>query len=160
MKPETLTIREIFGGLKVSQLWAIGGAIVAIISSAYALGYKTATIIDSDRIGRLGLERDRLEAGLTAQQSDLEELETKDLFLSLYLRYQLTKEAAYYASAATNDDLQKYKLAREAFDAFLQEKVGQEKLTLRKGQGRQATMVFADGTVWTIPKEMHMALAD
>ncbi len=159
MKPETLTIREILGGLKVGQLWAIGGAIVAVIAGSYALGYETATIVDSDRIGRLSLERDRLAGELTAQESDLEDFATKDLFLSLFLRYQLAKETTF-AESRTDEDLLAYDAARVAFDNFLQENVGAEKLTLRKGQGRQATMVFADGTVWTIPKELHMALAN
>lgn len=159
MKQEKVSLRELLGSLKVGQLWGIGVAIVGIISATYGLGYKTATIVHSERINRLSLQRDQFEAQLSVQEAGLKDLSTKDLFLSLYLRYQLAKESTI-ASDATDNEFQAYDLARKAFDTYLQENVGRERMTLRKGEGRQATMVFADGTFWRIPKELHMTLAD
>jgi hypothetical protein len=53
-----------------------------------------------------------------------------------------------------------YLSARKAFDEYLGERIGKEKLKLRKGHKRLAVVQFNDNTKWEIPRELHVTLRE
>jgi len=127
---ENITVKELLSNLKVTQLWAVITIVFGLLAGSFTLGYKISQTLSNVH-------------GVKSA-----ELQKKDTFLSLYLRYELAKNNI-------EDDYSSYRKAREAFDEFIKRDVEAEKLILRKGEGRLATIQFSDGTVWRIPKELH-----
>ena len=151
MADDKLTLKQLLQNLSVAEFWSLLGVIVALLGGAFTLGYK---INDFSSVKKI----EDCERELKVAQADVPETRRANTFLALYLRYQLAKEATA-SSSKTSEDEKDLKVAKDGFDAWLMEQVGKEKLILHKGQKRLATIQFADGTIWTIPRELHMVEA-
>lgn len=157
MDPENLTLKQLLSNLKVGQLWALITLVTGLIAGAFTLGYKANALVTDPKLAEK-------EAQLTAARMALEEASdnlkkagseskdagTKERFLALYLRYLI--------AVRNNDDEAEQSETRKAFDDFIREHVDAEKLKLHKGGSRLATITFADGTSWEIPRELHVTM--
>lgn len=102
-----------------------------------------------------------LEVASRQRLADLEMLRAKDRFLSLYLRWALM-HLPPFDHAHTDADRD---AARERLDALMGEMIAAAERTdsivaVGKGQGRQTTLRFPDGSVWTVPPAFAAATAD
>jgi hypothetical protein len=163
MEIEKLSLNELFSRCKISQLWAVIVVIAGLITGAFGLGYKIHASINEAKINSIQLEITKLNGDIQSKKKKLSKtasenkfLHDKDLFLSLYLRYQLTKEK-WNNDYDAKEDYQEYMTTRKVFDKYIIERVGREKLRISKGGGRLATIKFDDGAVWTVPRELHAA---
>lgn len=161
MEIEKLSLSELISRCKVGQLWTVVVVIASLIAGAFGLGYKMHASINEAKINAIQLEITILKGNLQSKEKELSNLVSennllydKDRFLSLYLRYQLAKEK-WNNDYDAKEEFQEYMTAREAFDEYIIERVGGEKLRLGKGGGRLATVKFVDGTIWTLPRELH-----
>ncbi len=163
MEIEKLSISELISRCKVGQFWAVVVVIAGLIIGSFGIGYKMCASVNEAKINAIQLEIAKLTGDLQSKNKDLSKLTSendllydKDWFLSLYLRYQLAKEKWNHDHEA-REEFSEYNTAREAFDEYIIERVGREKLRLAKGGGRLATVKFGDGTIWTLPRELHAA---
>ncbi len=131
-----MTVSDLVRRLKVGQLWGTLAIMAGLISAAFALGYKTSSVV-----GQIELDRLRQSA------EELEKYRRKDRFLSLFLRYEQDDR-----NAATRDALDDHvtKFISES------EKSG-EFVKFGKGQALQTTVIFWDGSSWTIPPDFRAA---
>lgn len=103
----------------------------------------------------------RLEVVSQDRLADHEMLRTKDRFLSLYLRWALANLPPF-AFEITDED--RY-AAQQKLDAFMLEAIdaadkSESMVAVGKGQGRQTTITFPDGSQWSVPPAFSAATAD
>lgn len=163
MEIEKLSISELISRCKVGQLWATVVVIAGLIAGSFGIGYKVCASVNEAKINALQFKIEKLEGDLQSKDEELSKMTSnnklfydKDRFLSLYLRYQLAKEK-WNDDDEAREEFSEYNTAREAFDSYVIERVGREKLRLAKGGGKLATVAFGDGTIWTLPRELHAA---
>jgi hypothetical protein len=152
-KPEEFTIKELVSNLKVRQLWAVIGTLIALLVGSFEIGYKINQSSNEQRLGQLEELTKKIKL-----------LNDKERFLSLYLRFELAKEkindkdlnkidwSDYDKERKAFDE---YWKALKAFDDYINEHVDKEKLIIHKGEHNLASIEFSDGTSWTIPEELH-----
>jgi hypothetical protein len=187
MEVEKLSVRELIARLKVAQFWGLLVVVVALIVGAFGFGYKASMYLAELRMRIIELQQSSQTTELEKAKSELVELNEKDKFLSLFLRYEIAKgnwfsdpiaksetahmrpgperfeeirtEKERYGMDAEEQWVE-YISARKAFDEYLDERIGKEKLKLRKGQRRLAIVHFKDDTRWDIPRELHVTLRE
>ena len=93
------------------------------------------------------------EAVIVQSEKELEYLHKKEMFLSLYLRYEQTK--TFEDKAEARDALDKYinNFIKEADKAESVVKIG-------KGSGKQTIISFPDGSMWMVPPDFRSATLD
>jgi hypothetical protein len=185
MELEKLSIRELIARLTVGQFWALLLVIVTLIVGAFGFGYKASTYIAELRESIVELRLNSQKNELEEAKAELVELNEKDKFLSLFLRYEIAKGNWYLDPRARHEiahlrpdptrfeeikrDKEIYGMnaeeqwaeyinARKAFDEYLDELMGRDRLKIRKGQKRLAKVIFKDETKWDIPRELHVTL--
>ncbi len=163
MEMEKLSVSELISRCKVNQLWAVLVVVAGLITGALGLGYKMCSSVNEAKINVIQLETAKLAGDLQSKDkaisklaSDNDLLYDKDRFLSLYLRYQLAKEK-WNIDRKADDIYNEYYSSREAFDEYIINRIGREKLRITKSGGRLATVKFGDGAIWTLPRELHAA---
>lgn len=161
METEKLTISDIITRCDVIQLWAFIVVITGLVSGAFGAGYKVYSYVQQAKISQMELEKKQIQSQLDGKIEILSKataesklLHDKDRFLSLFLRFALAKEK-WLENQDDDKAYDDYYTSMTAFDEYLIERVGKEKLRLNKGGGRLATVQFFDGTIWVIPKELH-----
>ena len=92
------------------------------------------------------------------QGQRFEMLATKDMFLSLYLRYALANLEPFRFEA-TEDER---KAAREKLDEYMLKYVdaadkSESIVAVGKGHGKQTTINFPDGSSWIVPPDFRAA---
>ena len=102
-----------------------------------------------------------LEAVSQSRLAEYEMLRTKDQFLSLYLRWALMNLPPF-AFEHTDEERA---AAQERLDAFMLEYIDEADqseaiVAVGKGQGRQTTIRFLDGSQWIVPPAFSAATAD
>jgi len=154
MELEKLSIKELISRLKVGQFWGLLVIIFGLITGAFGLGYKTSSVVTEARLNIAQSQITELETTINTKESDLSKvrsklsrLNEKDRFFSLYLRYMIAKEE--WGSDYDVDS------TRKAFDEYLQKRIDADKLIIKKGGGRLATIEFEDQLPWRIPPELH-----
>lgn len=159
MEADKLTFKDLFARVPVGQLWAFVGVIAGLTGGAFGGAWwirgtieetKTQTVVSKNE----ALERELLSIAneRTDDQEKTRQLHEKDRFLSLYLRYVMARDGV---DASISEDS-----ARKALDDCIEGHVDREKLIIHKGGGRLATVEFPDGTIWTLPRELHMVEAN
>ncbi len=141
--PSKLKVKEILTGLSVVQLWAFIGAVIGVLAGSFYIGYQVSESLHE----KITLDESTL-------QQEVKGLSDKNRFLSLFLRFELTKNEIE-ESDMQSEAWENYETTRKAFDEFVRERVTSEKLILHKG-GSLATIRFSDGTIWNIPQELHI----
>ncbi len=175
--------------MTVVQLWSTTGAVVALLTAASGAGYEVGTHLSSVKIEKKEIDLSKKEIELSTLMNEKEtlakektdwkskekELNDKEIFLSLFLRFQLAKtswqEARYDIPTSKNGEEReltqeeksekvnalrdKYIKRLEAFDAYLFRKFGKQKFELHKG-AELVTITLPDNTNWTIPGELHI----
>jgi hypothetical protein len=158
IKTESLTLSRILSSMKAGQLWMIVVIFAGIISGSFGLGYKLRSSVAESEIARIKTE-------LTALQTSVKQfrgLQTKEIFLALYLRYLLAKEAQDRSASVENErakeaaasNLKSYiqKLLERGEEA--KDEIDLRGLFLGKSGGSEATVKFGyDGSVWPVPRE-------
>ena len=94
----------------------------------------------------------KLEIVSQNQLARVEMLEKKDRFLSLYLRYALAHLPPFYFEISDEDR----DAARSQLDTYLSDVIAdayksESLVAVGKGQGRQTTISFPDGSQWRVP---------
>jgi len=103
----------------------------------------------------------KLEVISQVQGQRFEMLATKDMFLSLYLRYALANLEPFRFEV-TEDER---KAAREKLDEYMLKYIDAADKTeaivsIGKGQGTQTTIKFPDGSIWIVPPGFKAATRD
>lgn len=86
-----------------------------------------------------------------AEKERIRQLQEKDRFLSLYVRYVMARDKLDTSIPEEN--------AREALDDYIEGRDDCERLIMHKFGGRVAKVEFPDTTSWTLPHELHMVEA-
>ncbi|MCK4961445.1 MAG: hypothetical protein KAS19_03120 [Anaerolineales bacterium] len=135
MELEKLSIRELISRLKVGQFWGLLVIIFGLITGAFGLGYKTSSVVNEARLNTAQSQITELKTTVNTKESDLSkvtsklsQLNEKDRFFSLYLRYMIAKEE--WGSDYGVDS------ARKAFDEYLQKRIDADKLIIKKPKNR------------------------
>jgi len=149
----------------------------------------TELAVKDGEIESLNRRLDEQQPDLSKSQEELIAYRHKDRFLSLFLRYALAKNSWFKANSSVDafterhggsieelspSDREEYdRLAaarattfeeydintRAPFNIYLHETLDEDDLHWAKGQGRNATVRFDDGTIWVIPSELHVTEA-
>ena len=103
----------------------------------------------------------RLDVVSQSQMADHEMLRSKDQFLSLYLRWALMNLPPF-GFEHTDDERQ---AAQQKLDAHMREYIdaadkSESMVAVGKGQGRQTTISFPDGSQWSVPPAFSAATAN
>ena len=153
VRPEELTLKQFFSRLQVGQAWALLGICAGLLAGAFVLGYKVDALVADAKLAEKDVQltasraaAEQATANLQKASTETGDAQTKEIFLSLYLRYLLAQQQPDAAERAST---------REAFDEFIRQHVNAKALIIHKGGGHLATIKFSDGTVWEIPKELH-----
>jgi hypothetical protein len=144
---EKVSLRDLLLRLPIKQLWAFLGIVIGLMFAAAGGAWWVRGAIEEAKTSDVERRFAAAQELSAAGQEKAEELRDKDQFLSLYLRY-LTSKNEIDASVSVD-------VARKAFDDYLHKRVDRDKLIIHKGSGRLATVGFKDGSVWTIPRELH-----
>jgi len=135
MELEKLSIRELISRLKVGQFWGLLVIIFGLITGAFGLGYKTSSVVNEARLNTAQSQITELKTTVNTKESDLSkvtsklsQLNEKDRFFSLYLRYMIAKEE-WGSDYGVNS-------ARKAFDEYLQKRIDADKLIIKKPKNR------------------------
>lgn len=170
---DKLTLHEIFTQLTIGQFWKFLSIVFGLFVAAIGVGWTVRGTVEEVKVlastakaedlerrlasteEQRALETDKLrqiseshEKERSAETEKLRQLQDKDLFLSLYLRYVMARDKL--------DPSISYEVARQALDDYIEGRVERDRLLIHKGDGQLATVEFPDGTVWTLPKELHM----
>lgn len=170
-----LSLGKLLSTLTPSQLWGLIGVVCIILSGAFGLGYKVKSTIAQVDTGKLQVEITNLKTGtnnLRQKSDDLlkinKELEAKERFLTLYIRY-MDAEKAWKKATSDQGLVQKRKEAARVLNSFVREQLSQSSKNIsnksipvmRAGMGRtrgETVIVFNDGTKWALPYEvLHFA---
>lgn len=128
---------------KNSTIWFLGAMLAAFLAGIGAyeglIRITGQTVMDASDLAR--------------STKELEALRKKERFLSLFLRYEQAKE------------LEQKSMARDALDLyigkFIDEADKSESIVkIGKGGGRQTTISFPDGSIWTVPPDFRSAAAE
>ena len=92
------------------------------------------------------------------QHQRYEMLLTKDRFLSLYLRYALNHLPPFRFEVTDEEREASRKTLDEYMSKFIKESYKTESIVrIGKGQGKQVTIEFFDGTKWAVPPGFRAA---
>ena len=103
----------------------------------------------------------RLEVVSQSRLADHEMLRTKDQFMSLYLRWALM-HLPPFGFEHTDEERE---AAQQKLDAYMLGYIdtadkSESIVAVGKGQGRQTTISFPDGSQWVVPPAFEAATAD
>jgi len=162
MEIEKLSVKELISRFTVGQLWALIGVVAGLIAGSFGIGYKMSASVSRMEINSIQLEKVKLTGDLSSRDDDIAKLTAqnnllydKDRFLALYLRYQLAREK-WNQDYDAKEEYKAYQTARDSFNKFITQRVDSEKLRIAKGSDRLATIKFDDGTIWVLPRELHI----
>jgi hypothetical protein len=126
VKPEELTVRQIVGCLKVSQVAAVCTSVAAIISGAFYLGYKVRAGVYENELAAKSGTVTSLESKLQQTNEDLQDLQRvneqyKAMFeiQSMVLDYRTRHPEGSAGSSAHNSE------AQHRFEVYVLEKSNQ-----------------------------------
>lgn len=148
---EKMSIGEIIPRLKVGQLWGALVIVGGLFTGAFILGYKTNTLATGAAQNAVQIDLDKARATLDSLQTELiaaksvqKRYRRKDRFLSLLLNYHLNGD--------TDSEV------RKVLDEYVLKLVNESEndasfVNVVKGQARQTTVVFWDGSRWPVPEE-------
>lgn len=183
----SLTILRLLSLLRPAQVWAILGVIFAVLSGTFGLGYQLKGLVSEIEVVRYKTEnagfKDKIELIKLAAEAQIERYktkntllrekikqfrgaQTKEKFLSLYLRYLIAKKA--YTANLSDKNRGEFVVAEYNFHENVQkllDKGGKKSdeidltgLYLGKGSGKEAWVKFGyDGSIWWLPPELGFA---
>lgn len=152
---DKMSIVQLFGHLKIGQLWGTLAVIAGLIGGTFVAGYKTSSTVMDAQLNSMQIKLDDANANLatkatelTTSNKEIASYKKKDRFLSLFLRY----EQEQFDDPDVRDALDEYVLK------FIDESEKDESFVkFGKGQARQTTVTFWDGAKWTIPPDSRAA---
>lgn len=166
-----LSLGKLLSALTPPQLWGIIVVVFIMLSGAFGLGYKLRSTVTQVDIAKLQIEITNLKTetnNLRQKSDDLlainKELETKERFLTLYIRYMDAK--GEWKKAQSDQELVvKRKEAARVLNSFVQDQLSQSSKknsnkripVMRAGMGRtrdETVIIFNDGTKWALPFEV------
>lgn len=153
---ESMSVGRIFKNLTAGQVWGLTGTVLGILSAAFGLGYQASHYLSEVQSGR--------NSSLEQQHLDLA---TRERFFALYVRYLLAKSAA--EKDGTEENKKTLAANKTGFRDFIQDLVKRNEsarngidtrgLFLVKGATDDASVRFADGSLWPVPREIGLAAA-
>ncbi len=141
--------------MRPGQLWAILVILFGLLSGSFGLGYRVQAAVNESKINRY-----------EATIQDFRGIQTKERFLSLYLRYLIADSDKFELSPEERDKARA--TAREHYMAYVTDllrkaddvkhEIDVTGLYLGKGGGKDASVKFGyDGSVWPVPPELGFA---
>ncbi len=170
-RPEYFTLFQFFTSLKHDQAWTALVIFFSFLAGAFVLGYKLNSYF------KISEYRNKPRSALTSTKQ-FRALQTKERFLSLYLRYLIAKGAhakegskqSQQTMVGAASDLKSYindllKRGEEVKDEIELRGLFLGKGTTRngvvsRGQGSEPTVKFGyDGSTWPLPIEFASGTA-
>jgi hypothetical protein len=161
IKPENMTLGQLIRGLKPGQFWAFLVILFGLVSGAAGTGYKVCSNVKQSEIAEYQTQIGQLKS----KEQSFRGLQTKERFVSLYLKYVIAKEEAHSNPTEENQRLvveigvgfRSYIESLLARGEEAREEIDLSGLYLGKGAGKTATVKFGyDGTVWPVPSEFGL----
>ena len=157
-KLESMTLGELIRAMKPAQFWGLLVILFGLVSGAAGTGYKISSSIKESDIAKHQIRIEQLQS----KERNFLGLQTKERFLSLYLKYMIAEEDARIDPTEEKQSL--LTETGEGFTSYIEsllrrgeetrEEIDISGLYLGKGAGRTATVKFGyDGTVWPVPSE-------